>query len=175
MRHMTWISMLLAWLGCAPPPSDWTSAKELVRQRFPEVRQLSVDELAERLDDGTEPPLIIDVRERAEYEVSHLPGAIWASSEELEDVVRREGADRDVVLYCSIGYRSSMAAKRLQGSGIEGVSNLEGSIFEWANSGRPVERDGEPVREVHPYDEEWGRLLERDLHAYSPGDGSSRP
>ncbi len=45
------------------------------------------------------------------------------------------------------------------------MQNLKGSIFQWANEGRPVVRDGEPVREVHPYDAVWGRLLDRDLRA----------
>jgi hypothetical protein len=36
-------------------------------------------------------------------------------------------------------------------------------VFEWANSGYPVFRDGEAVREVHPFDAEWGRLLDPEL------------
>ena len=167
--------MLLAWLGCSAPPNDWTSVKELVRDRFPEVHQMSVDELASRLDDAAQPPLLIDVREQKEYDVSHLPGAVWAQGDQLEQVVRDAGPDREVVLYCSVGYRSSEAAQRLRAAGFDKVSNLEGSIFEWANSGRPVERDGDTVREVHPYDEEWGRLLEHDLHAYTPGAGTPDP
>lgn len=175
MRIKPWLSLLLTWppvwlLGCATPATDWPSVKAMVRDSFPEVRQMSVDELAARLDAEGEAPLIVDVREKSEYDVSHLPGAVWASNEALEAVVREAGPDREVVLYCSVGYRSSMAARRLGRSGFDRVSNLEGSIFEWANAGRPVERDGEVVREVHPYDEEWGRLLQADLRAYAPGE-----
>ena len=47
--------------------------------------------------------------------------------------------------------------------GYGAVRNLEGSIFEWANAGHPVYREGREVSEVHPYDEEWGRLLDREL------------
>lgn len=173
MQKLTWpaaLSMALTWLGCTAPASDWPSVKSTVRQNFPQVRQISVDELAQRLEgDDTEAPLLVDVREASEYEVSHLPGALWATEQDLEALVRAAGPDRDVVLYCSVGYRSSQAAERLRRNGFDNVSNLEGSIFEWANSGRAVERNGETVREVHPYDEEWGRLLEDDLHAYQPG------
>ena len=180
MRHKTRIPKLLAWppllwlFSCAPPTSDWAETKELVRNRFPEVRQISVDELAQRLAaTDTAPPLLVDVREREEYEVSHLPDAVWASNDDLERLVRDAGPDREIVLYCSVGYRSSSAAKELEESGFDNVANLEGSIFEWANAGHPVERGGQSVREVHPYDEEWGRLLKEDLRAYAPGERSS--
>jgi hypothetical protein len=48
------------------------------------------------------------------------------------------------------------------------VYNLEGSIFEWANSGRPVYRGEERVSVVHPYGARWERLLDRALRADSP-------
>ena len=54
--------------------------------------------------------------------------------------------------------------------GFTNVRNLEGSIFEWANQGHPVERAGAPVNEVHPYDESWGTLLREDLRVYQPGE-----
>ena len=43
------------------------------------------------------------------------------------------------------------------------VYNLEGSIFAWANEGRPVYRGKERVQVVHPYDKIWGRLLKKSL------------
>jgi hypothetical protein len=44
------------------------------------------------------------------------------------------------------------------------VQNLEGSIFRWANEGRPVYADGMQVDRVHPFDDSWGKLLKEDLH-----------
>jgi 3-mercaptopyruvate sulfurtransferase SseA len=67
-------------------------------------------------------------------------------------------------VYCSVGIRSARVADRLRHAGIGAVYNLDGSIFRWASEGRPVVRDGEPVRAVHPYNAVWGRLLPRDLH-----------
>jgi hypothetical protein len=46
--------------------------------------------------------------------------------------------------------------------------NLEGSIFQWANECRPVYRDAAEVQQVHPYDGIWGKLLDKDLRAYTP-------
>ena len=53
-------------------------------------------------------------------------------------------------------------------AGYADVWNLEGSIFQWANGGRPVYRDGRPVEAVHPYNTLWGTLLADSLRAYEP-------
>ena len=67
--------------------------------------------------------------------------------------------------YCSVGYRSSRLAEELRARGFENVFNLEGSLFQWANEGRPLYRGEERVDQAHPYDEEWGQLLDRRLWA----------
>lgn len=136
--------------------------KALVRASFPGVPQMSIEELDRRLEDRT-PPLIIDVREPFEYEVSHLPGAVHAQGKDITGLVAETAADRPIVLYCSVGYRSSAAvADLIQLNDPEignRVWNLEGSIFEWANSGRPVYRDGKEAEKVHPYGKQWSNLL----------------
>jgi hypothetical protein len=45
------------------------------------------------------------------------------------------------------------------------VYNLDGSIFQWANEGRPLYSGTNRVASVHPYDREWGRFLKKELHA----------
>ena len=156
----------LAALACGPSrASDLDEVAVQVRTRFPEVRQVSVAELERRLE-GPRPPVLLDVREPAEYEVSHLPGARLATDlPRALDALRGVERDQPIVVYCSVGYRSSELAEKLAATGYTAVANLEGSIFAWANSGRPVYRDGEVVGRVHPYDRTWGRLLEPDLRA----------
>ncbi|MEM9592055.1 MAG: rhodanese-like domain-containing protein [Pseudomonadota bacterium] len=149
---------------------NWPDTKDWVRTEFPEAPQISVDDLLETLAEPTQPPLLIDVREAAEYDVSHLPGAVNAQGDALEQLVRDAGTDRQIVLYCSVGYRSSRAAETLRDQGFDNVSNLEGSIFEWANDGQPLVVGGPdsstPTRFVHPFDEEWGTLLDAERHSY---------
>ena len=36
------------------------------------------------------------------------------------------------------------------------------SIFQWANEGRPVERDGKPFSTVRPHNEIWGEMWIRN-------------
>lgn len=138
---------------------QWRMTKQRIRAKFPKVPQLSVNDLAEWLaDPKRSPPLLIDSRTPEEFEVSHLADAVNGVPEKLE-------AERPIIVYCSVGYRSAEVAAALQKRGVKKVWNLEGSIFEWANSGREVVRDGKRVREVHPSNGLWGRMLRRDLHA----------
>ncbi len=160
---------LLALMSCRKGPSDWETTKSWVRSEFPGVEQVSPEELRLRLDSGPESPIVLDVRTAEEYEVSHLPGAIRVDPDAgVPDFLRTLDRKTQVVAYCSVGYRSSRLVERLKEEGFTDAKNLEGSIFEWANKGYPLEREGVSVQEVHPYDAEWGRLLEPSLHAYRP-------
>lgn len=146
----------------------WSTTLKMIRAKFPGVAQLSTDSLQTWLDESgqAERPLLLDVRDREEYEVSHLRDAVPAPSrEEALKAVEGSSTDRPVVLYCSVGYRSSEMAEFLAKQGFRKVYNLEGSIFAWANEGRPVFRGDEQVQTVHPYDRIWGKLLKKALRA----------
>jgi rhodanese-related sulfurtransferase len=149
-------------------PSSMQAMKEEVRRKFPGVPQLSTKELAEWLvDSKRSPPLLLDVRTEAEFGVSHLKGAQRVST---DDVAALEiPKDRPVVVYCSVGYRSSSFAAQLQQRDKNAkVYNLEGSMFQWANEHRPIYKGETEAHEVHPYNEKWGQLLESGLRAKVP-------
>lgn len=148
-----------------------------IRAGFRHVQQISTKELAAwHADPGRTPPLLLDVREPAEYAVSHLAGARnvpWESDwqTQLKDIP----ATQPIVVYCSIGYRSSAFALKLQRAGFVRVANLEGSIFKWASEGRPMlGPGGAAATVVHPYDAAWGRLIAPRLRAPLPAEPSHR-
>jgi rhodanese-related sulfurtransferase len=144
---------------------DWKMAHD-----FPDVKRITPAELAVWLQDGKRrPPSLLDVRTAAEFEVSHLQKAQRVQPGSPASVIQLP-KDQPIVTYCSIGYRSGAFARTLDRSGFTNVSNMEGSIFKWANEGRPVYRDGKQVKKVHPYNERWGKLLDKDLRAeVAPG------
>jgi rhodanese-related sulfurtransferase len=145
----------------------WDAVFAWIQRDWPEVAQMSTRELAERMAASNQAaPLLIDVRTLEEYEVSHLPGAIWAETPSQIAFAVRGASDRQaVVLYCSVGVRSSKAAAKLIQSGRANVFNLQGSIFQWANEGRPLIANEHTVHVVHPYNERWGILLNPQLHS----------
>jgi rhodanese-related sulfurtransferase len=144
----------------------WRLIKKSIRIQFPSVAEVSTQELADWLSaQERDKPLLLDIRGRDEYAVSHLVGAIPATS--LEDALQALGSvvkDYPIVVYCSVGYRSAKLAEKLQDAGFVNIYNLEGSIFEWANSGRSVYRGHDEVFAVHPYNGVWGRLLNEQYH-----------
>ncbi|MBI5477420.1 MAG: rhodanese-like domain-containing protein [Deltaproteobacteria bacterium] len=112
---------------------------------------------------ATKKVLLLDVRARAEFEVSHLPAAVWAETEaQQHEAIARSEAEA-VVLYCSVGWRSAIAVEGLVRSGGQRVYNLTGSIFQWANEGRPLTDGRTEVKTVHPFNRTWGPLLQRRL------------
>lgn len=148
-----------------PDSVSWQAVERDLQARFPTVATVSTDTLAAWLaGSSSAPPLVLDARAPEEYAVSHLPGARRVDPEAGAADVTAVLADRQpgqpVVVYCSVGVRSAGVAERLAAAGAEGVYNLEGSVFRWANEGRPLVRDGERVEEVHPYNALWGKLLD---------------
>lgn len=163
-----WLGAAWAFGGPLGGKVTWKSVFAWIQRDWPGVPQMTTEELARRLGTERERPVLIDTRAREEYAVSHLPGAMRAETPAqiraaLSDVPRESA----VVLYCSVGVRSSKAAAALLKDGRGNVSNLRGSIFQWANEGRAIERDGKPVTAVHPYNRKWGELLDPKLRAES--------
>lgn len=137
----------------------WSVVLKGIRWKFPEAVHISTDSLAGLLRSSPDaPPILLDVRAPEEYEISHLTGAIRTETlEEALTALKAAGSDRDIILYCSVGYRSSEMAQKLNGEGFERLFNLEGGLFRWVNEGRPLAQ-GEA--KVHPFDRLWGTLLD---------------
>lgn len=122
---------------------------------FPDVPQMTVSDVVATRESADE--VLVDVREPQERAVSRIPGSI--SREEFE-ARRSEFADKKVITYCTIGYRSSEYAQKLRRDGFDAV-NLRGSILAWVDAGQiVVDQDGRPTKRVHTYGRPWALLPE---------------
>jgi rhodanese-related sulfurtransferase len=144
--------------------------RQSVRKDYPSVRQIDTEELAKWLaDTNRQPPLLLDVRTEAEYRVSHLKNDRFIlNTMPIDSVIGELEAGQSVVVYCSVGVRSSEYARKLTKAGLENVFNLDGSIFQWANEGRPLYSGDRETHLVHPYNRKWGRSLKKELHGKRP-------
>ena len=112
--------------------------------------------------------ILLDTRQRREYDVSHLPGARWVGYDEF-DLTRVKDLPKQtpIVVYCSVGYRSEKVGEKLLAAGYTNVHNLYGSLFEWINQGNAVVgSDGKPTHRVHGYSRFWGVWLTRGDTVY---------
>lgn len=85
--------------------------------------------------------LVLDVRNRSEWNEGHVPGATNIPLAELVSRVDelREYRARPIAVHCQGGSRSAVAASVLQAAGFSDVSNVEGGYAEWARAGnRPM-------------------------------------
>ncbi len=112
--------------------------------------------------------VLLDTRSKAEYAVSHLPNARWVGYDDFGlERVRGIPKQANVVLYCSVGYRSERIGEKLAAAGYQHVHDLYGSLFAWVNAGNPVvDRQGKPTRRVHAYSRLWGVWLNRGEKVY---------
>jgi rhodanese-related sulfurtransferase len=155
-------------LGASSHGIGWALVNAKVRHDFPEVKRITPSELAAWLNDRARPaPLLLDVRTRPEYEVSHLRNAQHVEPDAAVSAIRAD-KDQPIVTYCSVGYRSGAFAEKLRAAGYTNVVNLSGSIFQWTNEGRPLVRDGEETDKVHSYNKTWGLLLQKKHRADVP-------
>lgn len=104
----------------------------------------------------------LDAREKEEYDVSHIPGAIHIGYDNFDIYSVSELAkSKEIIVYCSIGYRSDKIGDKLKKAGYSNVHNLYGSIFEWANRGfLIVDNSGNQTSKVHTYNKKWSRWVE---------------
>ncbi len=139
----------------------------LMQWKFSDVQNISTEKLAHWLQQPSKNrPVLLDVREREEYAVSHLKQARHTPpNTEIKTLQERYRPETVLVLYCSVGYRSSLLVQRLQKAGFHNVYNLEGSIFQWANEGRELYQNKAKTTKVHPFNRMWGTLLKKRYHA----------
>jgi sodium/bile acid cotransporter 7 len=125
------------------------------KREFPDVPEVTVETLVKQLA-GPEPPVVVDVRDDEERAVSMIPGAL--SQEEFEE--RHEQlAGREVVTYCTIGYRSGLYTQKLVDEGWD-AHNLRGSIVSWTHVGGELDQGGSRTRRVHVYGRKWNLVAQ---------------
>jgi len=126
------------------------------------VKEINVKEAVEKNE-----ALFVDSREKEEYEVSHIKDAVFVGYNNLKlKPLNSIEKSREIIVYCSVGYRSEKVAEKLFKMGFTDVKNLYGGIFEWKNQGFPVWNDAEETEKVHAYDKKWGIWLKKGEKVY---------
>ena len=119
------LAFLLALSGCGQAPAD--SA----------YQQISQQQAKEMMD--TQQVLVLDVREQAEYDSGHIPGALLLPVGTIEeDTAAAVIPEKDtvVLVYCRSGNRSKTAAAALAALGYSHVCEF-GGINTWPYGTEP--------------------------------------
>ena len=105
--------------------------RELLQQVREQIDEIGISEAAERLE-GTDPPLVVDVRERHEWDEGRLPEAVHIPRGSLESRIERAAPDRStpILVYCGSGTLSctveiaSHALRAIRGAEVGAFSKV---------------------------------------------------
>lgn len=144
--------------GAVESTSFQLMLKTLLSHTVPEV---SVEDVNVK-----EEIILLDAREKAEFDLSHIENAVWVGYDDFDmSRVKDISKDKKVIVYCSVGYRSEKVCEQLIEAGFEDASNLYGGIFEWGNQDLPVVNENGEQEKIHPYDNIWGLWLNKQKRA----------
>ena len=131
-----------------------SGADELVAAARAGLRRLTPARAAEAREHGA---LLVDTRTAAQRaRQGELPGAIIIDRTVLEwrldpggrwRIPELTGADQVVIVVCSQGYSSSLAAASLQAVGLPNATDMVGGALAWIEAGLPVSPGPADVRE----------------------------
>jgi rhodanese-related sulfurtransferase len=115
--------------------------------------------------------ILLDAREKKEYNVSHLKNALFVGSNhfKIDETLKKLPKDKNIkiVVYCSLGIRSEIIAHKLIKKGYTNVYNLYGGIFEWKNKNfKVIDTLGNTTEKIHVYNENWSKWLTKGEKVY---------
>jgi rhodanese-related sulfurtransferase len=118
---------------------------ELLTRARSRLIRLEPEQAAEARTRGA---LLVDIRPEAQRaREGGIPGAIVIERNVLEwrldptspwRIPEADGYGREVVVFCSEGYTSSLAAASLQDLGLNRATDLVGGFLAWAEAGLPT-------------------------------------
>lgn len=103
------------------------------------MKQISAPELAAWLSDAArEKPVLLDVRERWEFERARIDGAQLVPMGEVPKRLGEIEQGKPVVAICHHGGRSMQVALFLEKAGYNNVHNLVGGVDAWSRTVDPA-------------------------------------
>ena len=119
---------------------DRSGVIDVVDYKPNNYRELTAAEAARFLE--REKPIILDVRTPREYKQGHLAQAVLIPVQELQRRLAELSAyrDREILVYCATGNRSTVASKIMIDKGFTRITNLRYGIVDWQRREYPVVR-----------------------------------
>ena len=128
---------------------------DLIAEALTRVKEIMPWDLGKRLAEG-DAPMLLDVREPAEFAMLRIPGSInaprgvleqsceWDYDETVPELVAGRG--REIVVICRSGKRSVLAADTMLRMGFSSVASLRLGIRGWNDAELPlVDANGNAV------------------------------
>jgi len=92
------------------------------------MQTITAAELKARLDSDALNALLIDVREKDEWQIAHIPQAKLVPLQTIPAYAPNLPKDTEIIIHCKAGMRSAKACEYLTSLGFENVTNVEGGM-----------------------------------------------
>ena len=76
--------------------------------------------------------VLLDVREKWEFEICNIDSSINIPMNEVPSAVKNLAADKETIVICHHGARSMQVAHYLENTGFSDIINLDGGVDAWA-------------------------------------------
>jgi len=97
------------------------------------MRHFTPIQLKEFLASTNEQPLLLDVRERWEFEYCNIDGSVLIPMGQLPDKLETLDKSQEIIMICHHGIRSRQMGYYMEQAGFEHITNLDGGVEQWAN------------------------------------------
>ena len=118
--------------------ADYNAFQKLVAEAKKRIIEISPTDAEAKSKSGQ--ALIVDVREKDEWDEGHIPDAIHMSRGTIELDIEEKVPDTNAVIicHCGGGGRSALAAESLQKMGYKNVRSMAGGLKAWNAAGFPT-------------------------------------
>jgi phage shock protein E len=112
--------------------------EKLVAEAKKQITEISPQDAATKLNAGE--AVIIDVRDKDEWDEGHIPGATHMSRGTIELDIEEKVPDPNamIICHCGGGGRSALAAEGLQRMGYKNVRSMAGGFKAWKAADLPT-------------------------------------
>ena len=118
--------------------AEHSGFQKLVAEAKKHVIEISPQDAAASLKSGK--AVIVDVRDKDEWDEGHIPGAMHLSRGTIELDIEERVPDPNamIICHCGGGGRSALAAQSLQKMGYKNVRSMAGGLKAWKAAGLPT-------------------------------------
>jgi rhodanese-related sulfurtransferase len=117
--------------------AEHSGFEKLVAEAKKHVTEISPHDAAAKLKSGE--AVIVDVRDKDEWDERHIPGAMHMSRGTIELDIEEKVSDPNamIICHCGGGGRGALATESLQKMGYKNVRNMAGGFKAWKAAGLP--------------------------------------
>lgn len=154
IRKMTILLIALSVVACETQHSGSTvltsdktqnsgstvlTSDQLVKEAKASIKEVSIDDVKKMID-TKEKIIILDVRDKQEFETGHIQGALNLSRGLLEFKIGTLIPDNKsmIIVYCGNDLRGPLATKTLNELGYKNAVNINGGLKGWETAGYPM-------------------------------------